>query len=92
MQDEDITDIGYNSTELIIESNSRPKYRYPFPVDSAFIDKIIQKFASATAGELTPRKPILNAALQKLRLSAVHPNNSPAYQQWHSVSPGRVLH
>ncbi|MFT3657234.1 hypothetical protein DALLNEIH_03690 [Bacillus sp. B01(2024)] len=78
MQDEDITDIGYNSTELIIESNSRPKYRYPFPVDSAFIDKIIQKFASATAGELTPRKPILNAALQKLRLSAVHPNNSPA--------------
>ncbi|MCY9145419.1 CpaF/VirB11 family protein [Bacillus sp. T9C1] len=79
MKDEDITDISYNATHLVVESNTKGKYKYPFDKekDPYFIDKVIQKFASASGGELTPNKASLNATLQKLRLNAIHQHNSP---------------
>lgn len=76
IKDENVTDISYNGTELIVNTNER-KYTYEYEVTENYIVKLIQKFANAVGKEFTPKSPILDATLSNLRLNAVHNSISP---------------
>lgn len=76
IKNEAVTDISYNGTELIINTN-QSKYIYEQEVSEGYIIKLIQKFANAVGKEFTPKSPILDAALSNLRLNAVHKSISP---------------
>ncbi|MCJ8223650.1 CpaF/VirB11 family protein [Bacillus sonorensis] len=73
----DVTDISYNGTDLIVNTNTTGKYLYDKPIDEDYIIKIIQKFANAVNKEFTPKQPILDAQLKNLRLNAVHKVSAP---------------
>lgn len=66
-----VTDVSYNGTALIIETPDE-KYEYEQIVEEEYIIQIIQKFANAVGKEFTPKSPILDAALNNLRINAVH--------------------
>lgn len=70
-KDKTVTDVGYNGTDLVVETPSE-KYIYEVDLDEGYIIKIIQKFANAVGKEFTPKSPILDAALNNLRINAVH--------------------
>ncbi|MCK1995460.1 CpaF/VirB11 family protein [Peribacillus muralis] len=71
-----VTDISYNGTELIIDTNNE-KYVFEEDISENYIVKLIQKFANAVGKEFTPKNPILDAALNNLRINAVHKSQSP---------------
>ncbi|GAF66461.1 type II/IV secretion system protein [Bacillus sp. TS-2] len=73
---EEVTDIYFNSTELIVETNME-KYIYDGEVSEDYAIKLIQKFAFAVGKEFTPKTPILDAAVSNLRINAVNQVNAP---------------
>lgn len=70
-KDKSVTDVSFNGTDLIVETPFE-KYIHEADVDESYIIKIIQKFANAVGKEFTPKSPILDAALNNLRINAVH--------------------
>ncbi|KYD11478.1 hypothetical protein B4102_2206 [Heyndrickxia sporothermodurans] len=76
IKDPSVTDISYNGTELIVNTNSE-KYVYDEEISENYIIKLIQKFANAVGKEFTPKNPILDASLNNLRINAVHKSLSP---------------
>ncbi|PKR83055.1 CpaF/VirB11 family protein [Heyndrickxia camelliae] len=76
IEDNRITDIGFNGTDLIVEGNGISKYKIE-SVTEADIHKLIAKFANSTNRELTAKDPILNTSKDRLRLNAVHKQNAP---------------
>lgn len=76
IKDPTVTDISYNGTELIINTNNE-KYVYEEEISENYIVKLIQKFANAVGKEFTPKNPILDASLNNLRINAVHKSLSP---------------
>ncbi|MGP9043220.1 CpaF/VirB11 family protein [Cytobacillus kochii] len=70
-----VTDISFNSTDLIVETPEE-KYIYDKSISEDYIIKIIQKFAYAVGKELTPKNPILDASFGYLRLNAIHKVNA----------------
>lgn len=76
IKDKSVTDISYNGTELIINTNN-DKYPYEEEISENYIIKLIQKFANAVGKEFTPKNPILDASLNNLRINAVHKSISP---------------
>lgn len=76
IKDPSVTDISYNGTELIVNTNNE-KYVYDEEISENYIIKLIQKFANAVGKEFTPKNPILDASLNNLRINAVHKSLSP---------------
>lgn len=75
--DESVTDIGYNGTDLIIESNDiKRKYTGSTKITDEYIIRIIQKFANANGKDFTPKNPILDGKFENIRINAVHRKNS----------------
>ncbi|WP_062323358.1 CpaF/VirB11 family protein [Halolactibacillus sp. JCM 19043] len=70
-KDETVTDVSYNGTSLIVETPNE-KYEHESVIEEDYINQIIQKFANAVGKEFTPKSPILDAALNNLRINAVH--------------------
>lgn len=78
IDDERVTDVGFNGTDLIVEGNGFKKYKVTdLDISEDRIIKLIAKFSNATGTELTPRDPILNSSMKHLRLNAVHKQNAP---------------
>lgn len=71
LQDTSITDIVYNGTELILESNTR-KWRHTELVTPDYIERIVYKLANASGKEFTNKDPILDVQFHNLRVNAVH--------------------
>lgn len=79
INDETVTDIGYNGTDLIIESNDvKKKYTGSTKITDEYIIRIIQKFANANGKDFTPKSPILDGKFENIRINAVHKKNSTA--------------
>lgn len=79
IRDETVTDIGYNGTDLIIESNDvKKKYTGSTKITEEYIVRIIQKFANANGKDFTPKNPILDGKFGNIRINAVHKKNSTA--------------
>lgn len=77
LQDESITDIGYNGKDLVIESNDS-KFRYEGSTDVTedYIIRLIQKFAFANKKDFTPKNPIFDGTFENMRISAMHQKNT----------------
>lgn len=77
LQDPAITDVGYNGTELIIETNdSKVKFDTNFQVDEAYIVRLVNKFANANNKEFTSKNPIFDGRFDNVRINAVHAQNT----------------
>ncbi len=78
IKDPSITDIGFNGTDLIVESNDKKmKYEGSTKVTEDYIIKIIKKFAIANGLDFSEKEPSLNTEFGNIRLNAVHKVNSP---------------
>lgn len=77
IKDHDVTDISYNGTDLIVNTNNSGKYIFEKNFSEDKVNKIIQKIANAVKKEFTQKNPILDAQLKTLRLNAVHKVSSP---------------
>lgn len=75
ISDESITDIGFNGNQLFID-DANGKYEYPGKVDEDDIKKVVTRFAQAVNKEFTPKRPILDAQLDNIRINAVHKSTS----------------
>ncbi|MDK8643835.1 ATPase, T2SS/T4P/T4SS family (plasmid) [Niallia taxi] len=79
IRDETVTDIGYNGTDLIIETNDKKmKYTGNREITEEYIIRIIQKFANANGKDFTPKNPILDGKFGNIRINAVHGQISTA--------------
>lgn len=77
IKDESITDIGYNGTDLIIESNDiKEKYIGKTEITEDYIVRIIQKFANANGKDFTPKNPIFDGKFNNIRINAMHKTNT----------------
>lgn len=98
IKDDNVTDIGYNGTELIIEgSDFKEVYRGSQDISENYIVRIIQKFANAVGKDFTPKEPVLDAVFGNIRLNAVHKSRSGLIPQATTMSmrivrPRLVLH
>lgn len=73
----EVTDISYNGTFLVIETNSEKKlYKGKQDITEEYIERIVTKFANATGQDFTPKNPNLSAVFGELRLDAVHSSKS----------------
>lgn len=75
--DPTITDIGYNGTDLIVESNDR-KYIYTSDsnVDDAYIIRLVNKFAHANNRDFTQKNPIFDGKFENVRVNAMYGTNT----------------
>ncbi|MGL9969212.1 pilus assembly protein CpaF [Enterococcus sp. DIV1420a] len=71
LQDPTITDIVYNGTELVIESNVS-KWIHDMPIPFEYMEKIVHKLANASGKEFTTKDPVLDIQFHNLRVNAVH--------------------
>ncbi|MFF2765275.1 ATPase, T2SS/T4P/T4SS family [Bacillus altitudinis] len=65
----DVTDIGYDGTQLWVKGNGFKTYSIELETEAA--KKIIAKINSTTQTELTPQRPIVNTSLNRLRVNMV---------------------
>lgn len=77
LRDPKITDIAYNGTELVVETNdSKQVFDTEFEITDNYIIRLISKFANANNKELTAKNPIFDGRFQNVRINAVHSQNT----------------
>lgn len=73
LNDESITDIGYNGRELIIESNDNKQvFDSNFEITDDYIVRLVNKFANANGKDFTPKSPVFDGRFENVRINAVH--------------------
>lgn len=77
LQDESITDIGYNGNELIIETNDQKRiFDTDVEVTDTYIIRLVNKFANANDRDFTSKNPIFDGRFENIRINAVHAQNT----------------
>lgn len=77
LQDETITDIGYNGNELIIETNDQKRiFDADVEVTDGYIVRLVNKFANANDRDFTAKNPIFDGRFENIRINAVHAQNT----------------
>lgn len=77
LKDESITDIGYNGTELIIETNDQKRiFDADVEVTDNYIIRLVNKFANANDRDFTSKNPIFDGRFENIRINAVHSQNT----------------
>lgn len=79
MQDDSITDVGWNGTKLSIETND-DKYLiegHRLGITSDYIESVISKYATVNDKAFNAGNPTLDGMYKNVRISAVHEDNSP---------------
>lgn len=71
LQNPKITDISYNGTELILETNAE-KWTYERPISAEYMEKLVHKLANISGKEFTTKTPVLDIQFEHLRINAVH--------------------
>lgn len=72
IMDENVTDLGFNGTELWIETNSGKETYDDMGIDEHYINRIVQRFANYAHRDFSEKSPLLNAQLGNIRISATH--------------------
>lgn len=72
IMDENVTDLGFNGTELWIETNSGKTTYDDMGIDEKYINRIVQRFANYAHRDFSEKNPLLNAQLGNIRISATH--------------------
>lgn len=78
----DVTDVTFNGTELVIETNKEKKVNKTGGlVDADYIDRLVKGFATASDGsskDFNESNPILDIVVGNMRLNAVHGSSAQA--------------
>ena len=75
-EDDTVTDIRYNGTQIII-STPKSKYRYDGVVNDQEMESLVTKFAHSGNKQIDSGHPILDVQLGNIRLNAIHKSNAP---------------
>ncbi|GED65583.1 ATPase, T2SS/T4P/T4SS family [Lysinibacillus fusiformis] len=73
---EDVTDIGYDGNKLEIVGVNYYEIIQDEHVNEKYIQRLIQKFASAMGEDFSPKRPKLNGVYGVFRINAVHSANT----------------
>ncbi|EMF0203572.1 type II/IV secretion system protein, partial [Enterococcus hirae] len=79
LQDDAITDIGWNGKQLSVETNNN-KWLIngkKLNISQEYIDKVIAKYAAVNDKSFNSGSPILDGMFKNIRISATHKDNSP---------------
>lgn len=77
LKDDNITDVGYNGTELVIEGNdSKINFDTKSPITDDYIVRLVNKFANTNNKEFTSKNPIFDGRFENVRINAVHTQNT----------------
>ncbi len=72
IRDEEITDIGWNGTDLWVETSQYKEKIVDVKMDERYIRRIIQRFANYAHQDFSEKNPILDTQLGNIRINAVH--------------------
>ncbi|MDT2914534.1 CpaF/VirB11 family protein [Lactococcus lactis] len=77
IRNETISDIGYNGTQLIVESNEQKEINETGGfVDSDYIHRLINNFVSTIGKEFNSTNPVTDVVYKNMRVNAVHENSA----------------
>ncbi|HAZ0888593.1 TPA: Flp pilus assembly complex ATPase component [Enterococcus faecium] len=79
MTNDDITDVGWNGSQLSIETNSN-KWLIDgekLNITQEYIERVISKYAVVNDRDFNTGNPILDGMFKNVRISATHIDNSP---------------
>lgn len=83
----DVTDIGYNGTELMVKTNtSKFVYKGRQDINEEYIVKLIGRMANTVKEDFSPKNSRINLVLGNLRLNAIHKDNSGSNPQVTTMS------
>lgn len=75
--DNTVTDIAFNGSELIVETNdTKTKFDSSMTIDEDYIVRLIARYANATGKSFTPKDPIFDGRFDNVRINAVHSQNT----------------
>lgn len=78
----DVTDVTFNGTELVIETNNEKKVNETNGlVDADYIERLVKGFATASDGsskDFNESNPIIDIVVGNMRLNAVHGSSAQA--------------
>lgn len=78
LQDENITDISYNGTEMRIQNNKTGRHVAEYQPTKEEVLQLGKKIADEMGKEFTNSDPILDTELAYLRVNFIHTSASPA--------------
>lgn len=78
----DVTDVTFNGTELVIETNNEKKVNETHGlVDADYIERLVKGFATSSDGsskDFNESNPIIDIVVGNMRLNAVHGSSAQA--------------
>lgn len=75
--DKSVTDIAWNGSELIVETNdTKTRFNSSMTIDEDYIARLIARYANATGKSFTPKDPIFDGRFDNVRINAVHTQNT----------------
>lgn len=73
VQDDDITDINWNGSQLWLNHLRRGRYPvHGFMLDEHFVEQFSQKLKNSMGADYNPCNPVLEAETDELRISIIH--------------------
>ncbi|MEC1158680.1 CpaF/VirB11 family protein [Cytobacillus horneckiae] len=78
LENEDITDISYNSTDLWVQHNIKGRIRPDHQPSESEISSLAKKIADIQGKEFANSEPILDTAISNYRINTVHTVVSPS--------------
>lgn len=78
LEDEHVTDIGFNGKELWIQSNKKGRYKPKKQPTHNEVYRLGKKIADIQGKQFTPNDPILDTDLSYLRVNFMHQDISPS--------------
>lgn len=76
--DESITDIGFNGSDLIVESNDKKIIYRDDSIDENYIIRLVSKFAHANGRDFTGKDPVFDGTFENIRVNALYSTNTVA--------------
>ena len=77
LEDESITDIRYNGTDLWVQYNDRPYMKSSIQPSLDEVRRVVKQIAMEQKKDITNSNPILDTDFEYLRVNAVHDSVSP---------------
>lgn len=76
--DETVTDIGFNGSHLIVETNDKKIVYSDESVDENYIVRLVNKFAHANGRDFTEKDPVFDGTFENIRVNALYGSNTVA--------------
>ena len=76
--DETVTDIGFNGSDLIVESNDKKIIYRDESIDENYIVRLVSKFAHANNRDFTGKDPIFDGTFENIRINSLYSTNTVA--------------